>query len=96
VHDRARVDRATVSVPAEGRTDLTLFGEGPSRVIVSVDPVRALEVEALGRSAIPWRWIERGRGGERLRIGRGATTSSTPISAGSQHAWRRGFERHVA
>ena len=87
---------ATVSVSTEGRTDLTLFGEGPSRVIVSVDPVRALEFEALmAESAIPWRWIG-ATGGERLRIGRGATTVVDADLRGLQHAWRRGFERHVA
>ena len=87
---------ATVSVSTEERTALTLFGEGPSRVIVSVDPVRALEFEALmAESAIPWRWIG-ATGGERLRIGRGATTVVDADLRGLQHAWRRGFERHVA
>jgi len=87
---------ATVALSDEGRTDLTLFGEGPSRVIVSVDPVRALEFEALmAESAIPWQWIG-ATGGERLRIRRRATTVVDADLRGLQHTWRRGFERHVA
>jgi phosphoribosylformylglycinamidine synthase II len=87
---------ATVTVPGEGRSDLVLFGEGPSRVVVSVAPSRVLEFEALmAESAIPWRWIGT-TGGERLRIRRGDTTVIDAALAGLEQAWRRGFERHLA
>jgi phosphoribosylformylglycinamidine synthase len=87
---------ATVTVPGEGRSDLVLFGEGPSRVVVSVAPSLVLEFEALmAESAIPWRWIGT-TGGERLRIRRGDTTVIDAALAGLEQAWRRGFERHLA
>jgi phosphoribosylformylglycinamidine synthase II len=87
---------ATVTVPGEGRSDLVLFGEGPSRVLVSVAPSRAREFEALmAESAIPWRWIGT-TGGERLRLRRGDTTVVDAAVSGLEQAWRRGFERHLA
>jgi phosphoribosylformylglycinamidine synthase II len=80
----------------EGRADLALFGEGPSRIVVSVRAEHALEFEALmAESAIPWRWLGT-TGGDRLRIRRGATTVIDADLRGLEHAWRRGFERHVA
>ncbi|HEY7648644.1 MAG TPA: phosphoribosylformylglycinamidine synthase subunit PurL [Methylomirabilota bacterium] len=86
----------TVSLGPAERPDLTLFGEGPSRVVVSVDPERALEFEGLmAESAIPWRWIGT-TGGDRLRIRCGPTTVIDVATGGLEHAWRRGFERHVA
>src|SRR5262249_24154354 len=90
--DGAEMIGGTVSLCTEGRTDLALVGEGPSGVVVSVDPARALEFEALmAESAIPWRWIG-ATGGERLRVRRGATTVVDADLRGLQHAWRRGFE----
>ena len=87
---------ATLDLPDAARTDLTLFGEGPSRVIVSVDPIRAREFEALmAESDIPWQWIGT-TGGERLRIRRRATTVVDADLRGLHQTWRRGFERHVA
>ncbi|HXG15058.1 MAG TPA: phosphoribosylformylglycinamidine synthase subunit PurL [Calidithermus sp.] len=87
---------ATVAVPGAGRSDVVLFGEGPSRVVVSVPGARTLEFEALmAESAIPWRWIGT-TGGERLRIRRGETTVVDAALAGLEQAWRRGFERHLA
>ncbi len=78
------------------RPDVVLFGEGPSRVVLSVDPERALEFEALmAESAIPWRWIGV-TGGDRLRIRCGAATVIDTEVDGLEHAWRRGFERHLA
>jgi len=75
---------------------VVLFGEGPSRVLVSVERERVAEFEALMReSAIPWRWLGE-TGGERLaiRVG-GATLVDVPVGQ-IAHAWRSGFERHVA
>jgi phosphoribosylformylglycinamidine synthase subunit PurL len=86
----------TVSLPPTERPDLLLFGEGPSRVVASVESERALEFEALmAESAIPWRWIGT-TGGDRLRIRCGPTTVIDVAMGGLEHAWRRGFERHVA
>src|SRR5436305_6319317 len=43
------------ALDASGRGDQVLFGEGPSRVMVSVKPARVREFEALmAESAIPW------------------------------------------
>jgi phosphoribosylformylglycinamidine synthase len=85
-----------VALTAPGRADLTLFGEGPSRVIVSVEPAREREFEALmAESAIPWRWIGT-TGGERLRIRAGGRGVVDVDLNRIEHAWRAGFERHVA
>jgi phosphoribosylformylglycinamidine synthase len=85
-----------VALASSGRADLVLFGEGPSRVIVTVEPPRAREFEALmAESAIPWRWIGT-TGGDRLSIRIGAEVA---VSAGIEdldNAWRSGFERHMA
>jgi hypothetical protein len=72
-----------------------LFGEGPSRVLVSVEPSRAREFEALmAEAAIPWRWIGT-TGGEHLAIRVGETVVSVGLGA-IDDAWRSGFERHMA
>ena len=76
--------------------DHVLFGEGPSRIVVSVEPERAREFEALmAESAIPWRWIGT-TGGDRLRLRVGATTVVDVGLDQIEHAWRNGFERHMA
>jgi phosphoribosylformylglycinamidine synthase len=94
VTGRARVGCA-VTLPAAVRADLTLFGEGPSRVVVAVEPERAREFEALmAESAIPWRWIGTTEG-ERLRITVGSETLIDAALETLERAWRTGFERHV-
>jgi phosphoribosylformylglycinamidine synthase len=81
---------------AAGRADEVLFGEGPSRVLVSVEAARAREFEALmAESAIPWRWIGT-TGGDRLRLQVGARTVVDAGLDRIEHAWRNGFERHMA
>ncbi|HET7340858.1 MAG TPA: phosphoribosylformylglycinamidine synthase subunit PurL [Methylomirabilota bacterium] len=78
------------------RNDLALFGEGPSRVVVSVDAARQRAFEALmAESAIPWRWIGT-TGGDRLRLRVGAARVVDVGLDRIEHAWRNGFERHVA
>jgi phosphoribosylformylglycinamidine synthase subunit PurL len=86
----------TVTLPDAGpRADLTLFGEGPSRVVVSVETSRATGFEALmTESAIPWRWIGT-TGGDRLRIAVGSDTVIDAALGTLGHAWRTGFERHL-
>ena len=85
-----------VTVERGRRLDETLFGEGPSRVVVSVEAARQREFEALmAESAIPWRWIGT-TGGERLTV-RAAGRVVVDVAVDRiEHAWRSGFERHMA
>ncbi len=86
---------AEVSLPLEGRGDLTLFGEGPSRIVVTVAARDERRFEALmAESAIPWMWIGVA-GGERvsLRVGDEPVVNLSLAQLG--HAWRTGFERSV-
>ena len=84
-----------VSAPGTGRADVALFGEGPSRVVATVEPARAREFEALmAESAIPWRWIGV-TGGERLVIRAAERVVDVAVDR-IAHAWRSGFERHMA
>jgi len=84
------------TLPADARADLVLFGEGPSRVLVTVEPAHAREFEALmAESAIPWRWIGT-TGGERLVIRIGTRIVVDVATGELEQAWRTGFERHVA
>jgi len=85
-----------VAVDVGRRLDETLFGEGPSRVVVSVEPQRQREFEALmAESAIAWRWIGI-TGGERLSIRAAGTVVMDVAVDRIEHAWRSGFERHMA
>jgi phosphoribosylformylglycinamidine synthase len=85
-----------VTLAAGVRHDHVLFGEGPSRVLVSVEAARAREFEALmAESAIPWRWIGT-TGGDRLRVRVGTATVVDVGLDRIEHAWRNGFERHMA
>jgi phosphoribosylformylglycinamidine synthase len=85
-----------VTLPAGGRHDQVLFGEGPSRIIVSVEAQRTREFEALmAESAIPWRWIGT-TGGDRMRVRVGTETVVNVEVGRIGHAWRTGFERHMA
>jgi phosphoribosylformylglycinamidine synthase subunit PurL len=85
-----------VTLPAGARRDQVLFGEGPSRIVVSVEAERAREFEALmAESAIPWRWIGT-TGGDRFRLQVGAETVVSVELGQIEHAWRTGFERHMA
>jgi phosphoribosylformylglycinamidine synthase subunit PurL len=88
---------ARVSLEDDGRrADLVLFGEGPSRVVVSVPPAGERHFERLmGEFALPWRWIGR-VGGEALVMSRGRVTEIAAPLDRMAHAWRTGFERHVA
>ncbi len=87
---------AEVALPGAGRTDLTLFGEGPSRIVVTVAPGHERQFEALmAESAIPWQWIG-AVGGERLALSLGGERVVDLPLARIDHAWRNGFERYVA
>jgi phosphoribosylformylglycinamidine synthase len=85
-----------VTVDPGRRLDETLFGEGPSRVVVSVEPARQREFEALmAESAIPWRWIG-ATGGERVIVRTAGRVVVDVAVDHLEHAWRSGFERHMA
>jgi len=84
------------ALDAAGRADQVLFGEGPSRAVVTVEPARVREFEALmAESAIPWRWIGT-TGGDRLALRLGAKTIVDVALDRIERAWRSGFERHMA
>jgi phosphoribosylformylglycinamidine synthase len=87
---------AEVSVGAAPRADHALFGEGPSRVVVAVEPARVREFEALmAESAIPWGWIGV-TGGDRLRLKVGGVAVVDVALDRIEQAWRNGLERHLA
>jgi phosphoribosylformylglycinamidine synthase len=87
---------AEVSLPPSGRADLSLFGEGPSRIVVTVSTGRERQFEALmAESAIPWTWIGT-VGGARLSV-RVGDEPIVSLSVERLHdAWRNGFERYLA
>jgi phosphoribosylformylglycinamidine synthase II len=82
--------------PSDERADLTLFGEGPSRVVVSVRAVAARHFEQLmSEFRVPWRWIGRVGGARLIVRSAGVTLVDLDVDrlAG---AWRGGFERYVS
>ena len=84
-----------ITLAAGGPAELVLFGEGPSRIVVSVPAEGQQHFERLiGEFAIPWKWIGR-VGGDRLQIRVGdAVLVSLPANR-IEHEWRTGFERLV-
>ncbi|MFQ5828775.1 MAG: phosphoribosylformylglycinamidine synthase subunit PurL [Candidatus Methylomirabilia bacterium] len=85
-----------VSLGALGRPDLALFGEGPSRIVVSVPTGAQRHFEQLiGEWEVSWRWIG-AVGGDRLeiRVGEERLVSLSPERL--NQAWSSGFERYVA
>jgi len=88
---------AELDLPADGRPAvLVLFGEGPSRLVVSVKPEAERHwTELMGEFGVPWRWIGR-VGGDRLvaRIGGVPVIDLDLATCG--RAWREGFARHVS
>ena len=82
--------------PSGERADLILFGEGPSRVVVSVRAVAARHFEQLmSEFRVPWRWIGRVGGARLIVRSAGVTLVDLDVDriAG---AWRGGFERFVS
>ncbi len=87
-----------VEVELESRRDTVqelLFGEGPSRIVVSVAAEAERHFEQLmGEFGVPWRWI--GRVGEDRLVIRTGGVSIINLSVDRiAQAWRRGFERLV-
>jgi phosphoribosylformylglycinamidine synthase len=88
---------AQVDLPGTGaRHDLLLFGEGPSRILVSVPEERVRHFERLMQEcSVPWAFIGT-VGGDRLTLRiDGQVVVNLPIPVVS-HAWRSGFERLLA
>ena len=82
--------------PSGERADLILFGEGPSRVVVSVRAVAARHFEQLmSEFRVPWRWIGR-VGGARLIVRFAGVTLVDLDVDRIAGAWRGGFERYVS
>jgi phosphoribosylformylglycinamidine synthase II len=86
---------AELDLSSDAPLPLVLFGEGPSRVVVSVRAGAERHFEQLMREfAVPWRWIGR-VGGDRLVIKMGgARVIDLAVDRGAL-AWRTGFERYV-
>ena len=87
---------AAVELPAaDEREDLGLFGEGPSRVVVSLPAAASRAFEALvGEFAVPWRWIGRVEG-QRLAVRRGERVALDVAVDRLDHEWRSGLARHL-
>jgi len=86
---------AEIELRPEAPLPLLLFGEGPSRIVVSVCAESERHFEQLmGEFAVPWRWIGR-VGGDRLVIRTGgASVINLSLDQGAL-AWRSGFERYL-
>jgi phosphoribosylformylglycinamidine synthase len=87
---------ATIDLPLATVLHLALFGEGPSRVVVSVPPAAERHFEQLmGEFRVPWQWIGQ-VGGDRLVIRSGGVSAvDLALEAGAQ-VWRNGFARHLS
>jgi phosphoribosylformylglycinamidine synthase II len=86
---------AEIELSSPAALPLLLFGEGPSRIVVSVRAGAERHFEQLMREfAVPWRWIGR-VGGDRvvIKVG-GARVIDLAVDRGAL-AWRTGFERYV-
>jgi phosphoribosylformylglycinamidine synthase len=85
-----------VELGTSERLDVALFGEGPSRILVEVDPDRSAAFEALmGQWRVPWRWIGQAEGARMVvMLGQRTVVDADLDRLGA--AWRNGFERHVA
>ncbi len=80
---------AEIRLPGAGRPDALLFGESPSRIIVSLDPADREKAGRIAREAgAPFHVIGR-VGGERLRMSGGIDLPLAEIHA----AWREGLAR---
>ncbi len=87
---------AEVDLPIAPMPHLALFGEGPSRVVVSVPPEAERHFEQLMTEfRVAWRWIGR-VGGDRLSMRSGGTSLIDLDVRDAAEAWRNGFARHVS
>jgi phosphoribosylformylglycinamidine synthase subunit PurL len=86
---------AEIELAGEAPVPVTLFGEGPSRIVLSVPAHAERHFERLmGEFTVPWRWMGR-VGGDRLVIRTGGAPVISVSLQESAQAWRSGFERYV-
>ena len=79
----------SVTARAEGRWDAALFGEAPSRIVVSLPPERVAALRRLAsRHGVPVLRLGR-TGGDRVRIGRQVNVAL----ADAAEAWGQGLRR---
>ncbi len=92
----AEIDLGPDAIRAGEAADPTLFGEGPSRVVVSVkaEAVRHFE-QLMSEFRVPWRFIGT-VGGERLVIKAGGASRVDLDLDRLTGTWRSGFERLVS
>ena len=92
----AEIELGASTIPAGEGADLALFGEGPSRVVVSVKAEAARHFDQLmSEFRVPWRFIGT-VGGERLVIRAGGVGCVDVQLDRLTGAWRSGFERLVS
>jgi phosphoribosylformylglycinamidine synthase len=79
---------AAIALPARGRLDALLFGEAPSRILVSAAPENRARLEALLRASdVPFQVLGK-VGGEQLTIAVGGTPVVALDVADARAAWR--------
>ncbi|HEX9428445.1 MAG TPA: phosphoribosylformylglycinamidine synthase subunit PurL [Candidatus Polarisedimenticolia bacterium] len=86
---------AEINLEASGRLDALLFGEAPSRVIVSAPPESRARLEHVARGAgVPIHLLGR-VGGDRLSISLCATNVVDLEVVPARAAWRTALARHL-
>jgi phosphoribosylformylglycinamidine synthase II len=86
---------AEIDLPPGLPLPLLLFGEGPSRIVVSVRAGAERHFQQLMTEfSVPWRWIGR-VGGDRLVITVGGARAIDLAVEQGALVWRTGFERYV-
>ena len=88
---------AEIQLPDADRLDALLFGEAPSRIVLSVSGAALPRLQALLREwPIPWRVLGR-VGGDRFRVSVGGRGRVIDRPVGElREAWRYGLERSFA
>ena len=86
---------AQIKLEAGGRLDTLLFGEAPSRIIVSAPPESRARLDHLARAAgVPIHLLGR-VGGDRLSIAAGQTNVVDVEVSGARSAWRGALANHL-
>jgi phosphoribosylformylglycinamidine synthase len=76
-----------IRLETPGRADALLFGESPSRILVTIDEKRIPEWDRLvTRIAVPWQFLGK-VGGEKLKVG---SWISSPVKR-LQFLWKKGL-----
>jgi len=91
----ARAQGATVKLDGGVRADLLLFGEAPSRILVSYDPAREAELRKLAEAQGAPFAVVGAAGGHNLTIFSGNSRVVDVAVADLAQAWRVGFRSLV-